>query len=245
MEATVKKLARIIGRGRAGYRIAREFARRGARTRADLKRPEFFTRLPRESQSNVMYATGRRMPLAVAERVGAELRRRARAEIHGRLVRLAIIPVGSVRRKDPTAGDLDFLIVAPVDTELGDVLGHVTLTGAGTLSIADTYLSGERRRSFVLRYTVRGGVARYIKTDLFLTTAEEKPYALFHYTGPTSYNIRTRAHAKRQGWKLNQYGLFDGVTGHRVRGSVGLRTEREVAQLIGVTYRAPQNRSDE
>jgi DNA polymerase (family X) len=242
MEATVKRLARIIGRGRAGYRTAREFARRGARTRADLKRPEFFTRLPRESQANVLYAT-RRMPLAVAERVGAELRRRTRAEIHGRLVRLSLIPVGSVRRKEPTAGDLDFLVVAPADVALDEVLGRVSLAGAGTLSIADTFLSGERRRSFVLRYT-RGGVARYIKTDLFLTTAEEKPYALFHYTGPTSYNIRTRAHAKRQGWKLNQYGLFDSVTGRRVRGSAGLRTEREVARLVGVTYRAPQNRSD-
>ena len=88
-----------------------------------------------------------------------------------------------------------------------------------------------------------GACLRRFPVDLFLVQARELPFALFHYTGSRLYNVRTRAHAKRRGWRLNQYGLFDAATGRRVRGSAHIRTEREVAALVGVSYRSPSDRS--
>jgi DNA polymerase (family 10) len=77
---------------------------------------------------------------------------------------------------------------------------------------------------------------------VFRTTPRELPFALFHYTGPAAYNVRTRAHAKRLGFRLNQYGLFGRGTGRRARGSIGLRTEAQIARRLGLTARPPRDR---
>ena len=104
---------------------------------------------------------------------------------------------------------------------------------------ADTYAAGARRRSLILRAD-DGAHPRHYRCDLFLTTAAEKPYALYHFTGPKAYNIRIRAHAKRQDKLLNQYGLFDAAT----RRPLGpwARSERELAHTLGVTYYPPEKR---
>jgi DNA polymerase (family 10) len=167
--------------------------------------------------------------------------------------RFEVIPVGSVRRlaagaaraRSPRVKDVDFLVVAPASA-----LGAPALAAAGLrppragdcVRVVDTYASGARRRSLVLRID-RAGAAVHLRADLFLATDEERPFALFHYTGPAQYNIRTRAHAKRRGWRLNQYGVFHRATGRRVRGAAALRTERELALFLGVTYRPPEQRT--
>lgn len=213
-----------------GAALARRLARAGARTRADLLRPAVFAQLPRDAQMNVKYRPARRIPLAAARAAAAELRRRVR--LGGRRARSTV--AGSVRRGEAFAADLDILVVS------ADAFTTPTLAPAvrgDRLSIADVYVSGGRRVSLVLAV---GDV--YIRADLFRTTAEERPYALFQYNSGRAYNIRVRAFAARRGWRLNQYGLFIAGTGARVRGSAAVRTERGVARLLGVTPRAPADR---
>jgi DNA polymerase/3'-5' exonuclease PolX len=48
--------------------------------------------------------------------------------------------------------------------------------------------------------------------------------------------------ALRRGWRLNQYGLFIAGTDRHVPGSRKIRTEKELANFIGVTYRPPSRR---
>ena len=65
------------------------------------------------------------------------------------------------------------------------------------------YLNGLRRQGWILTYK-----GNKYNIDLFFIKKKELPYMMFHYMGPRSYNIRTRAYAKRKGWLLNQYGLW-------------------------------------
>jgi DNA polymerase (family 10) len=51
--------------------------------------------------------------------------------------------------------------------------------------------------------------------DVFLVPEESYPFALFHYTGSKTFNIRTRSYVKRNGMLLNQYGLYDSQTGKK------------------------------
>ena len=54
-----------------------------------------------------------------------------------------------------------------------------------------------------------------------------------------------RAHAKSRGWKLNQYGVTVAAGPRRGRaapGAAAVRTERDLAALLGVTYRPPAAR---
>lgn len=238
-ESTVRRLATIIGYGSQGAKLARQLAKEGVRTRAHLKRPEILARLSHESRTNVLYSPRRSVTLATATAIVAELKRRLIFDT----IRATpeILTVGSVLRGEARSKDIDLLVVVR-DQEAADIAlraAKLRAPRAGDeLNIVETYAAGPRRRSFIVR-DARGS---HYRTDLFLTTAAEKPYAVFHYTGPASYNVRTRALAKRRGWRLNQYGIFDAVTGRRVPRTSSIRTERDLALFLGVTDRAPSDR---
>ena len=161
-----------------------------------------------------------------------------RRQLHFNGPRPRLITVGSVRRAEPTAVDLDLLVVVPDRADFSSTLASARLDGA-PYTITSDRGSGVRRRSIV----ITGPGVRSIQVDLFLVRQQELPFALFHYTGSRQYNIRTRAHAKARGWLLNQYGLFyaDRVK-TRVRGTARLSTERELAEALGVSYRSPTDR---
>jgi len=244
-ENSVRRLATIIGHGGRGLALARELAREGVRTRTDLQRPAILARLSRESQVNVIFSPVRNIPLSTAQSIAAEIKKRLVFNLNGRPRRFEVFSVGSVRRQAPHVKDIDFLVVIPAgdEAEFERVLGSAALRpsrGADTLMVADTYAAGPRRRSFILRRRT-GGRAQNYRTDLFITTTAEKPYALYHFTGPKEFNIRTRAHVKQKGWLLNQYGLFSVATGRRIPGSQ-VRTERALSEFIGVTHRSPAQR---
>lgn len=144
--------------------------------------------------------------------------------------------VGSVRRGEPATGDLDFLIVLPdrLAAQLAELPYEWVPPGAG----AGVLARGPWRQSLLLRVPGRLPV----QADFFLAAESEEPYALFHHTGSRAYNIRTRAHAKRRGWQLNQHGLFEAASGRRVPGSEKIRTEADLARFLGVSVRAPSER---
>lgn len=270
IEAAARRLAAIIGHGAQGAALARTLAREGARTRADLKKPAVLARLPRAAQASVLYRPARDVPLAEAEAVTAEVRRRLILSVPGvararhspkrrrapRKRRAAVAVVGSVRRRAPRVKDLDFLVFSPpglLPAARGRLLASAALrpSRAGDrLAIADTYASGARHRALILRDATRG---RCYRADFFLVRPAEKPFALFHYTGSQAYNVRTRALAKKKGWLLNQYGLFDASAGpgasrrgealRPARGSAAIRTERDLARYLGVSYREPPDRA--
>jgi DNA polymerase (family 10) len=241
------RLATIIGHGAQGAALARALVREGVRTRRGLRRPAVLARLPRAAQSSVLFSPARSTPLAAAQAVAAEIVRRLEFALPGgRARRFPVTPVGSIRRESARVRDLDFLIVVP-DTLVGDTLAAMRLRpprAGDRLSFADTYAAGTRRRGVIIAATAPGHRARHYKSDFFVTTAACLPFALFHYTGSGTYTIRIRAYAKRLGYRLNQYGLFDSKTGRRVRGSNRITTERELADFLNVTYRPPPGRDE-
>lgn len=256
--ASRRKLQEVPGIGAA---LAAKLVRRGITTRAQLR--VVIGKLPREAQAHLRYNVSRAIPLTIAAAVTDELKARLTFDgPTGRRRRYPTIAVGSVRRSAPRSKDLDVLVVVPdeggdrgllASAELADRRGK-----ADTLTLVESYAAGDRRRSFIVRRAVAdgpsqpGGRAKYYAVDLFLATEEEKPFALFHFTGGRDYNIRVRAHAKRAGYILNQYGLFCANLSRaarsskekrrRVPGSKAIKTERDLARFLGVTYRPPKER---
>jgi DNA polymerase (family 10) len=130
------------------------------------------------------------------------------------------IPVGSLRRKESRHTDIDLLIVA-------DSFGDLTLNGK-----LITHGGAHHKTTKIIEPTT----GKRIHIDLFLTRKEDLPFALFHYTGSKIYNIRTRAKAKRAGYKLNQYGLFKNEK------KINFRSEYELMKFLGLTLRKPEDR---
>lgn len=218
---------------------------------ADRKAPPKPTKSPSgELKSTTLtYGAKRRAPLAEAEAFAKGLREHLVFDIGGCIVRLPIVIVGSVRRRSATVKDLDLLVILS-HAAAKKVLAHVmqdqilpsmALT-ASRFSIDKVISGGGRKYSLIVRRKTTTGCTR-MHVDIFLATADEKPYALFHYTGDATYNLRTRAHAKQKGMLLNQYGVFDRKTRKRVSGSTKIKTEKDLAQFLGVSYHAPSKRT--
>lgn len=246
-ETAVARLWAIIGHGAQGLALSRKLESEGIRTRRALQRPAVLARLPRAAQSSVLFSPARRTPRATAQTIAAEVVRRLEFACGGgRPRRFEVIPVGSIRREAPYVRDFDFLVVAP-DALAGTALAAMRLRVArpgDRLAFADVYAAGARRRGVIIAATTPGRRTRHYKSDFFVTTPACLPFALFHYTGSGAYTIRIRAHAKRQGLRLNQYGLFIKDTDRHARGSNRITTEPELAAFLGVSYRRPPDRDE-
>lgn len=180
------------------------------------------------------------MKLREAKKAANELRRRLR--LGGRRAGRFRI-VGSIRRGAESVRDLDLLLVHENAGEADSpLLLERTLAPrkqGDRLTLVSVKSAGASRLS--LRLRVRGR-KKLLKADVFAAKPKDLPYAMLHHTGPKSFNIALRAHSKRRGWKLNQYGLFYSKSGRRVRGSRQLKTEKQVVKFIGKTYSPPHAR---
>lgn len=157
---------------------------------------------------------GPRIPLRRAREIAERLRRK-------------ILPwsifaavAGSVRREKPQIGDIE-LVVLPKN--LHKFLEHLADLG---------FMGGER---------IQRKIERGVKLEIYIAhKPEELGALLLTLTGDWQFNVALRQIAKRQGWLLNQYGLYDAKTGETLLQSP---YEEDFLGALGVDYHTPQERS--
>jgi DNA polymerase (family 10) len=130
---------------------------------------------------------------------------------------------GSLRRARETVGDIDLLAVADHGRQVCDHFARFP-QAASVISLGDT------RASIVLT----GGM----QVDLRVVGSSSAGAALLYLTGSKAHNIALRSIAIAQGYKLNEYGLFQGE--RQVAGS----TEASVYRALGLPWIDPELRED-
>jgi DNA polymerase (family 10) len=129
---------------------------------------------------------------------------------------------GSVRRRQETIGDLDFIVTA---------------------SDRQAVMEGFGQLPQVARITERGEmmtVARLengMRCDVRIVDDESFGAALLSFTGDTNHNIILRKMAVEKGLKLNDYGIWKGKT------LLATRTEEDVYRVLGLPYMDPEIRT--
>ena len=175
-----------------------------------------------ESMEFVASAAGR-TPLGLALPMAQRL-----AEVVAALDRAQqVSPAGSVRRGRETVGDLDILCQADSAKAEALIQAFVASPEAGIVKVLG---AGGTKASVRLEHDVQA--------DLRVVPAESYGAALQYFTGSKEHNIRLRELAVKKGWKLNEYGLFEGD--RRLAGA----TEQEVYQRLGLAYVPPELRED-
>jgi len=130
---------------------------------------------------------------------------------------------GSYRRRKETVGDLDILVTAEKDSRATDhFVNHE--------DVVDVLSHGETRSSVVLRSG--------IQVDLRVVPEESYGAALHYFTGSKAHNIAVRKLGLDKGYKVNEYGVFEGDR------QVAGRTETEVYAAMGLAYMEPELRED-
>jgi DNA polymerase (family 10) len=129
---------------------------------------------------------------------------------------------GSFRREKETVGDIDILLVTKSAQEVSDAIAALKI-------VRDVVAHGEKKISFDLHNGLR--------VDVRLVKADQWGAALMYFTGSKEHNIAVRKVAIKHGWKLNEYGLFDGEK------IVASKEEEDIYEALELTYYEPRQRS--
>lgn len=143
--------------------------------------------------------------------------------------------VGSYRRKKKKSGDIDILLshsniksksdirenyIELIVDELKENFQYI-----GTLSHGKTKFMG----LFIIDKLVRHIDILFIPMENFATT-------ILYFTGSKEFNVKMRVHAKKLGYKLNEFGLFNGTE------KIMFQSEREIFDFLNFPYKKPENR---
>lgn len=130
---------------------------------------------------------------------------------------------GSYRRGCEVVGDLDWVVVPKEGDEL-KLINQIHKLAKEVL------VSGQRKVAIV--------GASGIQADFTIVAEDVFESAVLHSTGSKLFNIKCRARAKNRGWKLSQYGLFNG------KGRKIAKTELGVLESISMSrFINPKDRS--
>ncbi|MFC7714714.1 PHP domain-containing protein [Nonomuraea recticatena] len=157
--------------------------------------------------------SGRRVHIGVAMSLAETVMASLSAE------RLAY--AGSLRRMKDTIGDIDILAVAPES---------IMEEFRAQPYVAEVIAAGEKKTSI---RTTSG-----MQVDLRRVPAESWGAAQIYFTGSKEHNVTIREMAVKKGWKLSEYGLFEG---ERV---IASRTEEEIYAALGMQWVPPAMRED-
>jgi len=137
------------------------------------------------------------------------------------------IPAGSLRRKKETIGDIDIVCITP------DRMRKSAVASIKNFSFVDKILAaGSTKVSFLIKQPP-------VQVDIRLVDESSAGAALLYFTGSKEHNIQLRSIAKKKGWKINEYGVFEEKTNRHLAGA----TENEIYQLLGFRYMEPEERT--
>lgn len=176
-------------------------------------------------QQLILAETGRsagsdhRVRLNVADEVAASLLAHLRSVPGVRRVELA----GSARRRKDSIGDIDLLAQCAHGLRATDALVHHE-------DVRQVLARGPARASVVLR--------NGMQVDLRVVDEASFGAAWVYFTGSKAHNIALRQLARRQGLKINEYGVFRGDL------AIAGRDEASVYRAVGLQLVPPELRED-
>ncbi|MCK9446366.1 DNA polymerase/3'-5' exonuclease PolX [bacterium] len=134
---------------------------------------------------------------------------------------------GSTRRRKETIGDVDFLVAIKDTTDKYLVE-----------KIMNTFVSMDEVVKVVGKGETKSSIKTKMGLDMDLRLVSETSFgaALQYFTGSKDHNIALRRIAMKQGYKLNEYGLFKG--NRKIKGE----TEEEIYEKLGMDWIPPEMR---
>jgi DNA polymerase (family 10) len=131
-------------------------------------------------------------------------------------------PLGSLRRYEPTVGDIELIGVSERPASVVACL-------AGSRLVADVLHRGEQKASLRVQDE---------QVDLRLARPAEAPYLALHYTGSADHVVQLRRRAADRGLRLTSRTLLDMASGHpRI-----CKTEEDIYRALGLPFVVPELR---
>jgi len=141
---------------------------------------------------------------------------------------------GSFRRKKPFSNDIDLLVTSFKDES--NILMKIINSLEDKKFIIER-LTDDTSTKF-MGFCIGPGMKDIRKIDIRLVPIESFFPAYLYFTGSYEFNERMRGIAKRQGYKLNEYGLYKIDSDKPIK----IYSEKDVFDILGMDYLQPRER---
>lgn len=150
------------------------------------------------------------------------------------------IIAGSYRRKKSFSNDIDVLITELTENYDNEDLMNLIIEHFKEIGlIIEELTKGKSKFTGLSQISLIDNKLPVRRFDIELVRPKDWYYALLYFTGSKSTNQQMRLIAKKQGYLLNQYGLFD-LSNKEKRFNV--KNEKEIFNKIGIKYLKPEDR---
>ena len=136
-----------------------------------------------------------------------------------------VVLCGSTRRMRETVGDLDILLISDKGEKVMDF-------AASLPEVDNVIVKGPTKTTVWLKIG--------LSCDFRLVERESFGAAMQYFTGNKNHNIKLREIAIKQGYKLNEYGLFDKHNKNVAAGA----DDKKIYEILGLEYTPPEMRED-
>lgn len=161
----------------------------------------------------------RRTPLGIA----APIARKAIAYLRDTTDAADLTPAGSLRRQEPTVGDID-----------------IVCTSGNAEAVIASFTAWDRAEAVLAEGPTKASIwlAGGLQIDLRVLPAHLYGNLLQHLTGSREHNIQFRELAVRKNLRVSENGIVDLSDGR----TIACRTEEEVYATLGLPYIPPEMR---
>ncbi len=129
---------------------------------------------------------------------------------------------GSYRREKATVGDIDILVVTQKPQKISAAIAALPI-------VREVVAHGDTKLSF--------NFTSGLRVDVRFVTKDQWGSALLYFTGDKEHNIALRKLAIGRGWKLSEYGLFDGEK------VIASKEEKDIYEKLELTWMEPRERT--
>lgn len=147
---------------------------------------------------------------------------------------------GSYRRKLKTSSDFDMMLCSTKIIQLEDIKEGILSNYIHFLHEKEFLLDDITDKNIITKYMgfCRLNIKKPVRRiDIRLIPIISYFSALLYFTGSNLFNQNMRLVAKKKGYKLNEYGLFDGNNN-----MILVNSEQEIFEILEMNYVAPENR---
>lgn len=135
-------------------------------------------------------------------------------------------PAGSYRRMKATVGDVDIAVVTKNQKKVADAVAALPI-------VRNVVGQGEKKVSFDVVLKSKEA----LRVDVRFVAADQWGSALLYFTGDKDHNIAMRKIAISKGWKLSEYGLFEGEK------LIASKEENDIYEKLGLLWIEPKERT--
>ena len=148
--------------------------------------------------------------------------------------KIEITNAGSFRTGKLYSGDIDLLVHCnKINIKL---INKIIDKLINEKIIVDIFLRGSKKIICVINID-----NKFYQMDMLFINTKELPWYLLYFGSSRDFSKKIRLYASKKGYKLNEKGLFDKITGKKIK--LNIKKEEDIFKFLKIKYIKPENRN--